>query len=376
MLRLAALVVLASLTTACNLLLPTRRPPVTWAPLPTVAMSGTGMPMSATPIMLSSPTALPTLPIGDTATPTMMTRPTRTPTPTRTPADVASRAAWVRDVAWEYLRSISAEGTLPSKPIWEAQGPEAVVGATRFQYRFESWQVAVKMPVVLAQHATYEVQIEGPDEMLWEAQVSPDGSVIAPQSPPVTATGVAETPEQEEGGAIVVVDGWRGTLHALPQDASYDDYFRILGGEGGQYGIEGASSEIEERLAALRDSGRVLRVWGGLLRDVADYGGALIVVDRLEVLAVPSTPVPESEFVEGWVGVIRPLPPGSAYDDYFDAQQPGGQYGIDAVVSQVAKEIAAYRSAGTLVRIWGMLDYGVRDYGEKRIVVTRIEAVQ
>ena len=66
---------------------------------------------------------------------------------------------------------------------------------------------------------------------------------------------------------------------------------------------------------------------------------------------------------------------GSAYDDYFDAQQPAGQYGIDSLNSRLRETLASYRDTGRQIRIWGILDYGVADYGGKRILVTRIQEV-
>ena len=225
-----------------------------------------------------------------------------------------------------------------------------------------------------------------PAGFAWEAQVAPDGQVTGespklPTTPTAVATAtlpppLAETPEP----GTELVTGWRGTLHSLPDDAAYDDYFRVLGGEGGQYGIAGREASIETELASLRGSPRIVTIWGVLLRDVADYGDRRIIVDRFELVSAPPTSAPPtsapaSELVEGWTGVIRALPAGSSADDFFDAQQPGGQYGLGAVMPRLQEEIVAYREAGTPVRIWGMLDHGVSDYGGTRIVVTRIEPI-
>jgi hypothetical protein len=90
---------------------------------------------------------------------------------------------------------------------------------------------------------------------------------------------------------------------------------------------------------------------------------------------VQATRVPPSELVEGWVGTIQALPTGSTYDDYFAAEATGGQYGIDALVDAIRQQVATQRAAGARVRVWGVLDYGVADYGNMRITVTRIEPV-
>ncbi len=188
-----------------------------------------------------------------------------------------------------------------------------------------------------------------------------------PTATPTTATPTT-TPER--------VEGWRGRLHSLPEAATFDDYFRRLGGEGGQYGIEAADAALEKELAQWRDSERIIRIWGVLQRDVEDYGDVRIRAERLEVEAAPPTPVPDSELVEGWIGTVHSLPPEAAYDDYFYAQSPSGQYGIASPIDRLAQELEAYRDTGTVIRIWGVLDYGVSDYGDRRILVTRIEEME
>ena len=195
------------------------------------------------------------------------------------------------------------------------------------------------------------------------------------------ATAVEPTSTSTPTSTPEIVQGWRGTLHSLPAGAQFDDFFRIRGEEDGQFGIAAAEPDLEERLVALRDGERIIRIWGTLQRQVPDYGETQIVVERMEVEPVPTlpqeihTPVPASELVEAWTGIVRALPPGSQYDDYFDAQSPGGQYGISSLVPKLEEELIAYRDTGTVIRIWGILDYSVSDYGEKRIVVSRLEEV-
>lgn len=200
-----------------------------------------------------------------------------------------------------------------------------------------------------------------------------------PQSDP-TATALAETkavqsPTLPPTVTPEIVQAWRGTVHRPPTGAQYDDYFRVVGGAGGEYGIASPDKNLEARLAALRDSGRVINVWGMLQRGVADHGGARIVVDRLEEERPPATPVPASEPVEGWVGRIQSAPAGALYDDCFEGQSPLGQYGIAALMPRLEQEIISHRNAGVRVRVWGMLDYGVADCAGKRIIITRIEGV-
>lgn len=193
-------------------------------------------------------------------------------------------------------------------------------------------------------------------------------------APPVTVTptDVVETPEV----TVEPVEGWLGKLYSLPETSRFDDYFRRLGGEGGQYGVDGADAALKEELAQWRDSERLIRVWGMLQRDVEDYGNVRVRVERLEVETPPLTPAPDTELVEGWVGSVHSLPPEAAYDDYFHAQSPSGQYGIASHIEHLARKLESYRDTGTVIRIWGVLDHGVADYGNTRILVARIEEVE
>lgn len=94
------------------------------------------------------------------------------------------------------------------------------------------------------------------------------------------------------------------------------------------------------------------------------------------IRVVPITRIPSSEWVQGWVGYVRELPPSSGYDDYFEGRSPAIKCGIASLDSRLAADLQTYRRKGTQIRIWGMLDYGVQDYGGRRIVVTNIELVR
>ncbi|NLG27760.1 MAG: hypothetical protein GX557_07590 [Chloroflexi bacterium] len=270
-----------------------------------------------------------------------------------------------------------------------------------------------------------------------------DTATVAAVSTPVTTATTAVTPTRTATLAPTApaqptaspspqrVDGWRGVLHSLAPEALYDDYFQ-LAGDTRQYGITSADAALAERLVELRDTGRLLTVWGQLWLPAEDYGGGQIVVERLEAGTTPTvTPRPSatptrtrttlptvaptsaptatasppptnsatprpaasptatraatsrprppaatpqpSELVEGWVGVVTALPEGSAYDDYFACESPGGQYGIDSLVPAIATQLAAHRASACRIRVWGVLDFGVADHGGTRITVTRLE---
>ena len=327
--------------------------PQTWMPLPTIGPAATNTALPPTATTISTATFMPT----------RLSTPTREPTETPSPEDVAAVAAWARDQAWAHLVSVSPTDRLQARPSWVARSAEALMDSTSQEYQAGEWRATVSVAVVPPGAAIYRVQVNGPDRFEWAAQVEADGTITAE---PVAWPTSSPTPE--------TVSGWRGTLHRLPDDEKYDDFFRVLGGEDGQFGIVASDPALETRLASFRDTGRIIRVWGTLQRQVADYGEVQILVDRLEEELPPPTPVPDSVLVEAWTGVLLAAP-GLGYDDYFDAQYPGGEYGIASFLPKLANELIAHRDTGTVIRVWGILDYGVTDYGSKRILVTRIEVV-
>jgi len=271
------------------------------------------------------------------------------------------RAIWARDRAWTYFLEEVTDTSAPAQPRWTDDGTETLLGATHYRYRADEWTMAVAIPIVAPDKIVFSIEVGGPDALAWWAQVARDGSVTV------------ELPGEPALATAEVVQGWRGTLHKTQEGAEYNDFLRVLGGAEGEYGIAGVDPAMEDRLITLCDSGRIITVWGTLKRLVPDHEEMQIIVERLEVAPPPATPAPESELVEAWVGLVRSAATGSAYDDYFDAQQPAGQYGIDSLNTRLRETLASYRDTGTQIRIWGILDYGVADYGSKRILVTRIQ---
>ena len=85
----------------------------------------------------------------------------------------------------------------------------------------------------------------------------------------------------------------RGTTAA----AQFDDYF-FLSPYPVRFGLEGADPAVGAQLAALRDSGAVVQLWGEVTCPAVDYYGAQITVRRIEtVMEAPIRP----EGYEGWL---------------------------------------------------------------------------
>jgi hypothetical protein len=92
-------------------------------------------------------------------------------------------------------------------------------------------------------------------------------------------------------------------------------------------------------------------------------------------IANEPTPVEPPDFtVEGWVGAIGHLMPGSQFKDYFE-RDDGQRYGIEGATDALREQIVAYQWTGAQVRVWGQLRTDVPAYEGRSIQVERIETV-
>lgn len=326
-----------------------QEPPVTWVPLPTVGPLATET--------VPQPTAT------STPVPTATLKPTATPQPSPTPLDLAVLSAKARDAVWMYLVNALHDDRVPAQPEWTADAPQTLEGATLYRYISSDWEIAITAPALAPDKAVYNAQVKGPQQFAWEARVDSGGAVEAAE--PVLLP------------PLEPIEAWRGTIRSLPQGSEFDDYFRRAGTQE-EYGITSLDPELTERLAALRDKGRIVQVWGALQKDAADHQSTQIIVERLveeKPAATPAPTKPASQLVEGWLGVVHNAPAGASYDDYFESRSPVGQFGVAATIPQLQVELAAHRASGVVIRIWGVLDFGVADHEGKRITVTRIEVI-
>lgn len=80
-----------------------------------------------------------------------------------------------------------------------------------------------------------------------------------------------------------VVDWW-GVIQSTPPGAQFDDYFerqdlrQMI-----TFGIDAMDPVVKSQLEALRDTGKIVHLYGTLVSNVPDYNGSQIVVDRIEV---------------------------------------------------------------------------------------------
>jgi putative hemolysin len=117
------------------------------------------------------------------------------------------------------------------------------------------------------------------------AQESPTPAVAVE----ATAKASSGTEEQASGGymppgATEEIADWWGVVKSTEPGAQYDDYFeRQDSGQIIYFGIDTMDPAVKSQIEALRDSGRIVHLYGTLVSNVPDYNGSQILVDRIEV---------------------------------------------------------------------------------------------
>jgi putative hemolysin len=80
------------------------------------------------------------------------------------------------------------------------------------------------------------------------------------------------------------IANWWGVIKSTGVGAQYDDYFERQDlGQIIYYGIDSMDPAVNSQIKALRDSGKIVHLYGTLFSNVPDYNGSQIQVDRIEV---------------------------------------------------------------------------------------------
>jgi putative hemolysin len=115
---------------------------------------------------------------------------------------------------------------------------------------------------------------------------SPTPAVAAEATP---TAGGGNTEENASGGYMApgtseAIADWWGIIKSTEAGAQYDDYFERQDlGQTIYFGIDSMDPAVQSRIKALRDSGKVVHLYGTLVSNVPDYNGSQIQVDRIEV---------------------------------------------------------------------------------------------
>jgi putative hemolysin len=130
--------------------------------------------------------------------------------------------------------------------------------------------------------------------------VFPDGSTcdewayfrgecgLAPQMSPTPSMAEEATTDASGGymppGTSEEIADWWGVINSTEPGAQYDDYFERQDlGQIIYFGIDSMNPAVQAQIKELRDSGRIIHLYGTLLSNVPDYNGSQVQVDRIEV---------------------------------------------------------------------------------------------
>jgi putative hemolysin len=86
-------------------------------------------------------------------------------------------------------------------------------------------------------------------------------------------------------GTSEEIADWWGVIKSTAPGAQYDDCFerQDLGQQFIYFGIDSMDPAVQAQIEALRDSGKIVHLYGTLLSNVPDYNGSQILVNRIEV---------------------------------------------------------------------------------------------
>jgi putative hemolysin len=77
---------------------------------------------------------------------------------------------------------------------------------------------------------------------------------------------------------------WRGVIKSTEPGAQYDDFFELwTNGQIIFFGIDSMDPIVQEQIKAIRDSGKIVHLYGILHSNVPDYNGSQIQVIRIVI---------------------------------------------------------------------------------------------
>ena len=85
-------------------------------------------------------------------------------------------------------------------------------------------------------------------------------------------------------GTTDEIADWRGVIKSTEPGAQFDDYFELwTNGQMIYFGIDSMDPAVQAQIEAVRDSGKIVHIYGTLFSNVPDYNGSQIQVGRIEV---------------------------------------------------------------------------------------------
>jgi hypothetical protein len=85
-------------------------------------------------------------------------------------------------------------------------------------------------------------------------------------------------------GTLEELTDWWGFIKSAESGSQYDDYFERQDlGQIISFGISSIDPAVQGQIKTLRDSGKIVHLYGTLLSNVPDFNGSQIQVDRIVV---------------------------------------------------------------------------------------------
>lgn len=130
--------------------------------------------------------------------------------------------------------------------------------------------------------------------------VFPDGSTCdewayfrgecGPSAPENPTPFITVEPTTEGSGGYLLpetteqIADWWGVIKSTEPGAQYDDYFERQDlGQVIYFGIDSMDPAVKSQIEALRDTGKIVHLFGTLFSNVPDYNGSQIQVERIEL---------------------------------------------------------------------------------------------
>jgi hypothetical protein len=229
--------------------------------------------------------------------------------------------------------------------------------------------------IVLEDLETDYMTLDLPEEIIAEAKTILESFVR------IKATGAPpeDIPTSEVDGyppEKTNVVAWLGHIASLPEGSQYDDMVMLIPEGAGEFGLTGATPEIEAEIQSLRDAegpNEYIHFWGALTcGGVDDYNDCQLVVDRMQYGANFS-----EEKISDWIGTITSstFNMGIGYVFELDSYFPMW-FSINASQNEsLQAQIKHYFETGERVEISGNLLVGVPDVNGTRIEISSIEVM-
>ena len=106
---------------------------------------------------------------------------------------------------------------------------------------------------------------------------------------PTQETSLDVTEGQSSGGDMPPgtseeIADWRGVIKSTQPGAQYDDYFELwTNGQIICFGIDSPDPAVKSQIIAVRDSGKIVHLYGTLFSNVPDYNGSQVQLKRIVV---------------------------------------------------------------------------------------------